>query len=66
MNKKTLPRILLVLAILLFLFEVLSLDFDNIGQSFKNKFLVLLVPILIGVSMWINLRKITKEENENS
>ena len=63
MNKKLLPKIIIGFSILLLIFEILRLDFDNIGQSFTQNFLKLLMPILLIVSMLITVRGIEKKNN---
>jgi len=63
MKTKFLPRIILGLGMILLIYEILSLNFDDLGQSFTENILSLSVPVLIILSMWISIRDISKREN---
>jgi len=61
MNKKTFPKIVLGLSILVLIFEILYLDFDNLAQSLTENIWTLAVPVLIILSMWVALRQNEKQ-----
>ena len=58
MNQTTFPKIIMCLAIILFVFELLSLNFNHLGKSIQVNYLKFLVPFFIILSMWITIRKI--------
>lgn len=64
MNQNTLPKIIMGLAIILFIFEFLLLDFNYLKDSFRANYLKLLVPILIALSMWMTMKEVKKKKNK--
>lgn len=61
---KLIPKLIFGLSILLLIYEILSLDFDNLGQSISQNFLSLIVPILLLISSLINIRDMRKMEQK--
>jgi|GEM_PF-7025731 len=61
MNKKIIPIIIIGVSIILLGFEILSLDFDDLGQSLTKNFVGLLVPFFLIISMWVTMRNIEKK-----
>jgi len=59
---KLIPRLIIGLSILLLIYEISKLDFDNLSHSISQNFISLILPILIMVSSLINIRDIGKME----